>query len=95
MIAVEPVAASSRDPRSPLSGGDHGGDGTAPSTPRDDCGWRSSKSRPRHLERQAIVYVRQSTPHQMAENRESLCAAICVAGPRRGTGLAGVESRAD
>ena len=41
--------------------------------------WRSSKTRPRHLEREAIVYVRQSTPHQIVEHGESLCAAICVA----------------
>jgi DNA invertase Pin-like site-specific DNA recombinase len=35
-------------------------------------GWWSSKIRPRHLERLPIVYVRQSTPHQIAENGESL-----------------------
>jgi DNA invertase Pin-like site-specific DNA recombinase len=35
-------------------------------------GWQSSKIRPRHLERQVFVYVRQSTPHQMIENGESL-----------------------
>ena len=29
------------------------------------------KIRPRHLDRLAIVYVRQSTPHQVASNRES------------------------
>jgi DNA invertase Pin-like site-specific DNA recombinase len=34
--------------------------------------WRSSKTRPRHLEREAIVYVRQSTPHQIIEHGESL-----------------------
>lgn len=34
--------------------------------------WRSSKTRPRHLQRQAIVYIRQSTPHQVAEHGESL-----------------------
>jgi DNA invertase Pin-like site-specific DNA recombinase len=71
MIGVEQGAASSRDPRSSLP---------VPTTvateqhqaARDDCGWRSSKIKPRHLERQAEVYLRQSTPHQMAENRESL-----------------------
>ena len=66
MISVEPGAASSRDPRSPLPAAT-----TAATeqheTPRDDCGWRSSKIKPRHLERQADVYLRQSTPHQMAE----------------------------
>src|SRR5580765_7796859 len=34
--------------------------------------WRSSKTTVHHLQRQAIVYVRQSTPHQMAEHGESL-----------------------
>jgi hypothetical protein len=34
--------------------------------------WWSSKVRPRHLERHADVYVRQSTPHQMIEHGESL-----------------------
>src|SRR2546421_7376951 len=29
------------------------------------------KIRPRHLDRVAIVYVRQSTPHQVAKHRES------------------------
>src|SRR5436309_12459527 len=29
------------------------------------------KIRPRHLDRLAIVYVRQSTPHQVVSNRES------------------------
>ena len=29
------------------------------------------KIRPRHLDRLAVVYVRQSSPHQVAENRES------------------------
>jgi DNA invertase Pin-like site-specific DNA recombinase len=71
MIGVERPTARSRDPRSPLAATT-----TAASeqheAPRDDCGWRSSKIKPRHLERQADVYLRQSTPHQMAENRESL-----------------------
>jgi DNA invertase Pin-like site-specific DNA recombinase len=31
----------------------------------------SNKIQPWHLDRLAIVYVRQSTPHQVAENRES------------------------
>lgn len=34
--------------------------------------WLSQKMRPRHLEREAIVYVRQSTPHQVIEHGESL-----------------------
>ena len=33
--------------------------------------WRSPKIRPWHLDRLAIVYVRQSSPQQVAENRES------------------------
>src|ERR1051325_3872840 len=32
---------------------------------------RSAKIRASHLEKQAIVYVRQSSPHQVLENRES------------------------
>ena len=40
--------------------------------PRQTGEWLSSKLRPRHLQRQAIVYVRQSSPHQVAENGESL-----------------------
>ena len=31
----------------------------------------SPKIQPWHLDRLAIVYIRQSTPHQVAENRES------------------------
>lgn len=34
--------------------------------------WLSPKTRPRHLEREALVYVRQSTPHQVVEHGESL-----------------------
>jgi DNA invertase Pin-like site-specific DNA recombinase len=33
--------------------------------------YSSPKIRPRHLDRLAVVYVRQSSPHQVAENRES------------------------
>ena len=33
--------------------------------------FRSPKLRPWHLDRGAIVYVRQSTPQQVAENTES------------------------
>jgi hypothetical protein len=29
------------------------------------------KIRPAHLRRQAIVYIRQSSPHQVRNNRES------------------------
>jgi len=34
--------------------------------------WHSSKVRPRHCERDATVYVRQSSPHQVIEHGESL-----------------------
>ena len=35
------------------------------------AGLTSPKLQPWHLERKAIVYVRQSTPQQVLENRES------------------------
>ena len=44
-----------------MTGGDH------PAAP----GPFAHKIRPRHLDRLAVVYVRQSSPHQVAENRES------------------------
>ena len=37
--------------------------------PYSDSRW--SRIQPRHLERLAIVYVRQSTPQQVIKNRES------------------------
>jgi hypothetical protein len=42
----------------------------AASAPRQTGEWSSCKLRPRHLQRQAIVYVRQSSPHQVAEHGE-------------------------
>lgn len=41
----------------------------------------SDKVRPHHLERKALLYVRQSSAHQVQHNRESraLQAAICHA----------------
>ncbi len=42
------------------------GNTSAPRTPN-----RSHKICPRHLDRWAVVYVRQSTAHQVATNRES------------------------
>ena len=33
---------------------------------------RSEHIQPQHLRRQALVYIRQSTPHQMLKNQESL-----------------------
>jgi DNA invertase Pin-like site-specific DNA recombinase len=44
-----------------MNGGDH------PAVP----GPFAHKIRPRHQDRLAVVYVRQSSPHQVAENRES------------------------
>jgi DNA invertase Pin-like site-specific DNA recombinase len=44
----------------------------APAAPRQDRRERhSTKIRDHHLDRLAIVYVRQSTPHQVIENKES------------------------
>ena len=51
----------------------------SPATPRQECatatpavrGLRSSKILDRHLDRWAMVYVRQSTPHQVLNHRES------------------------
>src|SRR6185312_2382031 len=39
--------------------------------PGDESPWGTSKIRPRHLDRLAIVYVRQSTAQQVIEHRES------------------------
>lgn len=41
----------------------------AQSTP--SCAWRSEKILPEHLERLAIVYIRQSTPQQVLNHQES------------------------
>ena len=44
----------------------------SPSTsPHADTGVFSTKVKPSHLDKLAIVYVRQSTPQQVLENRES------------------------
>jgi hypothetical protein len=42
--------------------------------------FRSPKIKPRHLDRSAIVYVRQSTPQQVAEHRESTARQYALAG---------------
>lgn len=39
--------------------------------PIDDVPWGTGKIRPRHLDRIAVVYVRQSTAQQVLEHRES------------------------
>jgi hypothetical protein len=35
------------------------------------CGFGEQKIGPRHRERSAIVYIRQSIPHQVLQHRES------------------------
>jgi len=42
-----------------------------PALPRPIVAWLSSKVLSRHLDRMALVYLRQSSPRQVAENRES------------------------
>src|SRR5438874_2079851 len=49
------------------------------------------KIRPRHLDRLAIVYVRQSTPHQVASHRESTDPQYRLR--RRAVGLGWVDGR--
>ena len=44
--------------------------GHRPSAPLPPC-LASAKVRQTHLQRQAIVYIRQSTPQQVLNNRES------------------------
>jgi hypothetical protein len=40
---------------------------------------RSPKLRPWHLDRRAVVYVRQSTPQQVADHRESTARQYALA----------------
>ena len=47
------------------------------------------KIRPGHLSRQAIVYVRQSSPHQVRNNRESSSRQYALVERARGLGWAG------
>ena len=63
MIAIDRPPSAYRDI--------HGTPPTATESPYKGE-WRSSKAGPHHLERQAFVYVRQSTPQQVTEHRESL-----------------------
>ncbi len=44
---------------------------SVPAVSRASCSLISSKLQPWHLDRQAVVYVRQSSPQQVLENRES------------------------
>ena len=53
--------------------------------------WGAGKVRPRHLERVAIVYVRQSSPQQVLEHRES--AALQYDLRRRAVALGWAEDR--
>jgi DNA invertase Pin-like site-specific DNA recombinase len=41
---------------------------------------RSPKIKPRHLDRSAVVYVRQSTPQQVVEHQESTARQYALAG---------------
>ena len=53
----------------------------------------SEKVRPHHLERKALLYVRQSSAHQVLHNRVEQHVAVCHAGSPDGTGL--VRGRGD
>lgn len=50
------------------------------------------KLTPAHLERRALVYVRQSTPGQLIQNRESKLRQYCLADYARELGFAEVET---
>ena len=52
---------------------------------------RSPKLKPWHLDRGAIVYVRQSTPQQVVEHRESTARQYALAD--RAVGLGWVRDR--
>src|SRR6266567_4208515 len=49
-------------------------------------GLRSSKIRDRHLDRLAVVYVRQSSPHQVLEHKESRERQYALAGHAQALG---------
>ena len=49
----------------------------------------SDKIRPYHLERKALLYVRQSSAHQVLHNRESSALQYAMRGPVDGVGLVG------
>ena len=51
----------------------------APTVGRALCTLTSSKLQPWHWDRQAIVYVRQSSPQQVQENRESTARQYALA----------------
>lgn len=49
----------------------------------------SEKIRAHHLERRAILYIRQSSPYQVLHNLESQKLLVCDAGALASLGLAG------
>ena len=57
---------------------------------------RSPKIRPWHLNRSAFVYIRQSTPQQVAEHRESTARQynLIERGVELGFGVGGLEALA-
>ena len=59
---------------------------TSTATPRD--AHRSDKITDEHLARMAIVYVRQSTQHQVLEHRESTARQYALGRPGRRAGMA-------
>ena len=42
---------------------------------------------PQHLQRKALIYIRQSTPHQVHLQSGELTLAVCPAPTRVGSGL--------
>jgi DNA invertase Pin-like site-specific DNA recombinase len=71
MNTVERLPDLPCDVRRPVMASSNATSGAAGIPPLDET-WRSSKIRRRHLDRQANVYLRQSSPHQVAEHGESL-----------------------
>ena len=81
--AVRPAPVPARAPGRPHPR--HRGGRVMPTDP---------KIRTDHLRRQAVVYVRQSTPHQVRGNRESTVRQYALADRAKALGLAG-RGRAD
>ncbi len=71
MIASERLPVPTRDAPSAGTASTVTNSSTPGALPSNG-GWCSSKTRPCHLERQPVVYVRQSSPHQVIEHGESL-----------------------
>ncbi len=51
----------------------------------------SEKIRPHHLERKALLYVRQSSAHQVLHNRESSALQYAMQGRLRALGWSEIE----